>query len=132
MPSPQSSTPQLFDTIRSSLVPASWRALMSSVGTPQSPNPPTAIEAPSGMSATASAAEGTTLSKRGSLSSWSADRADSSGARSRADVLAGASGGDARLRLRRGRRAGDRHGHDLRAVGPDHDHQRAPERRIDG
>src|SRR4051794_30996523 len=35
---------------------------MSRLGMPQRPNPPTATEAPSGMSATASAAELTTLS----------------------------------------------------------------------
>ena len=43
-------------------MPASSTASISTEGMPQSPNPPTEIVAPSGMSATASAADETTLS----------------------------------------------------------------------
>src|SRR6478735_9467107 len=62
MPSPQSSTPQLLLTVSRPEVPARWRASIRATGIPQSPNPPTASEAPSGMSATASSALATTLS----------------------------------------------------------------------
>ena len=65
-PSPQSSTPQLFDTASRSVVPASSSAWISTDGIPHSPKPPTARVAPSGMSATASAADVTTLSTPGS------------------------------------------------------------------
>ena len=61
-PRPQSSTPQLFDTASRSVVPASSSAWISTDGIPHSPNPPTDSVAPSGMSATASAADVTTLS----------------------------------------------------------------------
>ena len=61
-PRPHSSTPQLFDTASRSVTPASSSASISTDGTPHSPNPPTASLAPSGMSATASAALATTLS----------------------------------------------------------------------
>ena len=57
MPRPQSSTPQLLLTMLRSLVPCASSASMSAMGLPESPNPPTASDAPSGMSATASAAE---------------------------------------------------------------------------
>src|SRR5690606_33095749 len=61
-PRPQSSTPQLLLTTDRSVVPCSSRASISAIGLPHSPKPPTASEAPSGMSATASAALATTLS----------------------------------------------------------------------
>ena len=61
-PSPQSSTPALLETASRSFVPASSTAAISTDGMPHSPNPPTEIVAPSGMSATASAADETTLS----------------------------------------------------------------------
>ena len=56
-PRPQSSTPQLFETIERSRVPWASNASMRAMGFPERPKPPTASEAPSGMSATASAAE---------------------------------------------------------------------------
>ncbi len=46
-------------------MPASSSASISTDGIPHSPNPPTASVAPSGMSATASAADATTLSTTG-------------------------------------------------------------------
>src|SRR6185312_733771 len=61
-PSSQSSTPQLFEMIDRSVVPCASSASMRAMGLPLSPNPPTAIVAPSGMSATASAALATCLS----------------------------------------------------------------------
>src|SRR6195952_3831901 len=61
-PRPQSSTPQLFETASRSVVPASSNASISTDGIPHSPKPPTDSVAPSGMSATASAALATTLS----------------------------------------------------------------------
>src|SRR3954447_11913462 len=61
-PSPQPSTPRLLDTISRSVVSLASSARISSIGTPLRPNPPTAIDAPSGMSATASAADATLLS----------------------------------------------------------------------
>src|SRR5690606_6577197 len=61
-PSPQSSTPQLLLTMERSCDPRSRRALMRTMGIPESPNPPHAMLAPSGMSATASAAVATVLS----------------------------------------------------------------------
>lgn len=61
-PSPQSSTPQLLETHSRSFTPNAWTESMSTLGMPHSPNPPTASVAPSGMSATASAGEVTTLS----------------------------------------------------------------------
>ena len=63
-PSPQSSTPQLFETASRSVVPASSSASISTDGIPHNPNPPTDSVAPSGMSATASAALATTLSTK--------------------------------------------------------------------
>ena len=48
-------------------MPASSTASMRTDGMPHSPNPPTARVAPSGMSATAAAAELTTLSMSGTL-----------------------------------------------------------------
>src|SRR3954452_13945226 len=61
-PRPQPSTPRLLETISRSVVPLASSARISSIGTPLRPKPPTAIDAPSGMSATASAAEATRLS----------------------------------------------------------------------
>src|SRR5450830_104148 len=61
MPSPQSSTPQLLLTVSRSVAPRSCRASIRAPGMPHSPIPPTAREAPSWMSATASAALATTL-----------------------------------------------------------------------
>src|SRR6478735_2310605 len=61
IPRPQSSTPQLLLTVSRSVAPRSCRASISVTGMPHSPNPPTASEAPSWMSATASAALATTL-----------------------------------------------------------------------
>ncbi len=61
---PQPSTPQLFDTIDKSRVPCASSASMSAMGLPERPNPPTASDAPSGMSATASAAEANTCRSR--------------------------------------------------------------------
>src|SRR3954465_196805 len=61
-PSPHSSTPQLLDTTLRSSVPTSYRAWINAIGTPHRPKPPTARDAPRGMSATASAGPGTTLS----------------------------------------------------------------------
>ena len=55
-PRPQSSTPQLFETASRSVAPGSSSASISTEGMPHSPKPPTASEAPSPMSATASAA----------------------------------------------------------------------------
>src|SRR4051812_48282104 len=60
-PRPQSSTPQLLLMVSSPVVPASYRAWISAAGIPHSPNPPTASEAPSGMSATAAAGLAATL-----------------------------------------------------------------------
>src|SRR6478735_42702 len=62
IPRPQSSTPQLLLTVSRSLVPWRCRASMSATGIPHSPKPPTARDAPSDMSATASSALATTLS----------------------------------------------------------------------
>jgi hypothetical protein len=62
MPSPQSSTPQLFETTLRSSTPAACSAEIRAIGTPHSPKPPTASVAPDGMSATAVAASRTTLS----------------------------------------------------------------------
>src|SRR4051794_3102424 len=62
IPRPHSSTPQLLLTVSSSSTPAASSASISAVGMPQRPKPPTASEAPLGMSATASAALPTTLS----------------------------------------------------------------------
>ena len=61
-PRPQPSTPQLLDTTSSSEAPWSSSARISTIGTPTSPNPPTASDAPFGMSATASAADTKVLS----------------------------------------------------------------------
>ena len=61
-PSPQSSTPALFENASRSVVPASSTASISTDGIPQRPNPPTDRVDPSLMSATASAALLTTLS----------------------------------------------------------------------
>src|ERR1044071_3636152 len=60
-PSPQSSTPALFETQVRFLTPFLTRALMRFSGIPHSPNPPTTSNAPSKMSLTASSAEATTL-----------------------------------------------------------------------
>jgi hypothetical protein len=57
-PSPQSSTPQLLLTTLRFVVPCVRRASMRAIGLPESPKPPTARLAPSGMSATAAAADG--------------------------------------------------------------------------
>src|SRR5690606_37307199 len=72
MPRPQSSTPALLDTASSSSTPASSNARISAAGTPHSPKPPTARVLPEGMSATASAAEGTVLSIIPPPPSWPA------------------------------------------------------------
>ncbi|SEF17057.1 hypothetical protein SAMN05216533_8128 [Streptomyces sp. Ag109_O5-10] len=64
-PSPRPSTPQLFDTTSRPVAPCSCRARIAVSGTPLSPKPPTASDAPSGMSATASAALARTLSMGG-------------------------------------------------------------------
>src|SRR4051794_16235115 len=61
-PRPQVSTPQLLDTASSRSAPCSSNASISTVGMPYRPNPPTAIVEPLAMSATASAADATTLS----------------------------------------------------------------------
>ncbi len=61
-PRPQSSTPQLLEYASRSETPVSSRAAISTEGMPQSPNPPTERVDPSLMSATASAADATTLS----------------------------------------------------------------------
>src|SRR5262249_33721272 len=61
-PSPAPSTPQLFDTVSRSVLPCSSSAAISRIGTPHRPKPPTARDAPSGMSRTASATELTVLS----------------------------------------------------------------------
>src|SRR5680860_1515738 len=77
-PSPQPSTPQLLLMVSRSVVPCACRASISTSGMPQSPKPPTAREAPSGMSATASAALATTLSIiRSPRSAYLHDRASS-------------------------------------------------------
>ncbi len=55
-PRPQPSTPQLFDTTSRLVAPLASSARTSVIGTPLSPKPPTAMVAPFGMSATASAA----------------------------------------------------------------------------
>jgi hypothetical protein len=47
-PRPQSSTPQLLLTMDRSVVPCARSASMRAMGLPDSPNPPTASEAPSG------------------------------------------------------------------------------------
>jgi len=62
MPRPQSSTPQLLLTTLRSVVPWARSASMRAIGFPESPKPPTASEAPSGMSATAAAADSHCLS----------------------------------------------------------------------
>src|SRR5680860_1087997 len=62
MPKPQSSTPQLFETIDRSVVPCARIASTSAIGLPHRPNPPTASEAPSSISATVAAAESYVLS----------------------------------------------------------------------
>ena len=67
-PRPQSSTPQLFEIASRSVIPASSTARMSTLGIPQRPNPPTAIEAPSVMPAMAAAGSATTLSMPRTLS----------------------------------------------------------------
>ena len=61
-PSPQPSTPQLFETTSRSSTPASSRAAINTLGIPLNPKPPTASEDPDTMSATASRALATTLS----------------------------------------------------------------------
>ena len=62
IPSPQSSTPQLFEIASRSLMPASWIARMSTLGMPQSPKPPTDRVIPSVMPSMAAAGLETTLS----------------------------------------------------------------------
>src|SRR5882757_7935693 len=64
MPSPHSSTPQLFETTLRSLTPLSWIALINCIGLPHSPKPPTARLAPSEMSSTAACGESYVLSIR--------------------------------------------------------------------
>src|SRR6476661_1612116 len=71
-PRPQSSTPQLFDTTSRSPTPVSSNASMRTEGMPDTPNPPAAMDDPLLMSATASAADHTTLSI-GSLLQFSTD-----------------------------------------------------------
>ncbi len=61
-PSPQPSTPQLFDTTSRSSMPDSSSAAINTLGIPHNPKPPTAREDPGTMSATASRALATTLS----------------------------------------------------------------------
>src|SRR5882724_2612943 len=61
IPSPQSSTPQLLETTLSCLVPDRCSASIRPMGMPHRPKPPTAIDAASGMSATAVARSATTL-----------------------------------------------------------------------
>jgi len=63
-PRPDPSVPQLLLTISNARAPCSSKALISTSGTPTKPNPPTASEAPFGMSATACAAVGTTCRSR--------------------------------------------------------------------
>src|SRR5205085_11758093 len=60
-PSPQLSTPALFETQVRFLTPRDTTALIRFSGMPQRPKPPTTSVAPSKMSLTASAAEATTL-----------------------------------------------------------------------
>src|SRR5665213_519752 len=67
-PSPSPSTPQLLLTVSRLVAPCSNSASISTDGTPHRPNPPIAIDAPSKTSATASLADGTTLSTRPPLS----------------------------------------------------------------
>ncbi|CAM5293085.1 hypothetical protein STENM327S_03636 [Streptomyces tendae] len=59
---PVSIAPQLFETTLSPDTPRSNRAWISTFGTPLNPNPPTAKDAPSAASETASKAVATTLS----------------------------------------------------------------------
>jgi len=61
MPSPHSSTPQLFDTTSNPVTLVLWSAAISVEGMPQSPKPPTASVAPSVMPDSATSAL-TTLS----------------------------------------------------------------------
>ena len=61
-PSPKSSTPALLLTQVRSRVPRAAMAAMRCSGRPHRPKPPTVSVAPWGMSATAAAAEGKTLS----------------------------------------------------------------------
>src|SRR4051812_19517275 len=61
IPRRQSSTPQLLLTVSRVLAPPWWTASIRATGMPHSPKPPTASEAPSWMSATATAALATTL-----------------------------------------------------------------------
>src|SRR5580765_1912697 len=91
IPRPQSSTPQLLEMTSRSVVPASWMAPMSTEGMPQSPNPPTASEAPSPMPSIAAAGEETTLSMASTLSAHRAGWF-----RSGAEGEAGDVGGDGR------------------------------------
>src|ERR1700761_2662863 len=56
------STPQLLETVSRSVTPRSATAAISASGMPHKPNPPTARDEPSVMSATASSAVATTLS----------------------------------------------------------------------
>lgn len=52
-PSPQSSTPQLFETTSRSSIPWVSRASIRTLGIPHKPNPPTAKELPLTISAIA-------------------------------------------------------------------------------
>src|SRR6478735_5512676 len=65
MPSPQSSTPQLFETASRPVRPASWMAAMRTEGMPQRPKPPTESDIPSRIPAMASWGVETTLSMAG-------------------------------------------------------------------
>src|SRR6476646_3089664 len=65
MPSPQSSTPQLFETASRPVRPASWMAAMRAEGMPQRPKPPTESDIPSRIPAMASWGVETTLSMAG-------------------------------------------------------------------
>ena len=67
IPKPQSSTPQLLETASRSVTPSLWISAMSTLGTPQRPNPPTASDEPLTMPSTASAALETTLSMEWTL-----------------------------------------------------------------
>src|SRR5438046_2547492 len=103
IPNPQSSTPQLLLTVSSFVVPCSCRASIRATGMPQSPNPPTAREAPSEISATAAAALATTLSIIDDPFSWSRLAPHRVGSESRSKAQF----------------AGDQHQLDLRGALPD-------------
>ncbi|MQY39984.1 hypothetical protein SRB17_80130 [Streptomyces sp. RB17] len=70
---PVSNAPQLLETTESPDTPRSNSASINTFGTPLNPNPPTASDAPSGTSDTASKAVATTLSMFITLPFTSAD-----------------------------------------------------------